>query len=106
METVSLDDMIEKHLGPKGTPVRDRFDRDVEADAAAFRLGKAIKEERRRMKLTQKELGDRAGVGESTVSKVERGRATSLSSLFGIFKALDIPAGSMDLGRMGRVALW
>lgn len=97
---------MEEFIGKKGTLERDEFDAEVRASVEAYRLGETIKEERERQNLTQRQLSEKAGVGESTLSKVENGRGTSVISLFRIFRALGVTSGSLDLGRMGRVALW
>lgn len=74
-------------------------------EVESYKMGEALKEERVRQNLTQRELGQKAGVGESTVSKVENGQNSSLRSLSRIFRALGITDGFLDLGRLGRVAL-
>lgn len=105
MKTYTLEEITSEFIGSKGTPERDEFDAEVKAAVEAYRMGEAIRGERERMKLTQRELGERAGVGESTVSKVENGHASSLKSLSRIFRALGITDSFLDLGRLGRVAL-
>lgn len=61
-----------------------------EGDLQIF-IGKKIKENRNKLKLTQKELGEKIGVEHNTISAYERG-AISLDSntLFAIGNALSV----------------
>jgi len=105
MKTYTLEEITDEFIGKKGTPERDEFDAEVRASVEAYRMGEAIKAERERQKLTQKELGEKAGIGESTVSKIEHGHSLSLKNLFGIARALNLQGSFLDMGRLGRVAL-
>ena len=105
MKIYTHEEILEEFIGKKGTPERERFDAEVQTNVEAYKMGEALRGERVRQNLTQRELGEKAGVGESTVSKVENGQCSSLRSLSRIFRALGITDGFLDLGRLGRVAL-
>lgn len=104
MKIYTHDEMLNEVIGEKGTPRRDRYDADVRRGVTAYRLGEVLKEERQRQKLTQRQLGELAGVTESIISKVENGHTASFFSIDGILQALGISA-TFDMGRLGRVAL-
>ncbi|MEM8655425.1 MAG: helix-turn-helix transcriptional regulator [Pseudomonadota bacterium] len=54
-------------------------------------IGHAIRQARKAKKLTQKELAERSGVWQETISKVENGLSdTKLETVFDIFAALDL----------------
>lgn len=54
-------------------------------------LGALIRRARRQKKLSQAELGDRAGLWQETISKIESGNAgTKLGSLCDLLAALDL----------------
>lgn len=54
-------------------------------------IGHAIRQARKAKKLTQKELAERSGVWQETISKVENGQSgTKLETVFDIFAALDL----------------
>lgn len=54
-------------------------------------VGKRIKEERTKLKMTQKELGDIIGVQHNTISAYEMGRnAPEQNAIFKIAEALDV----------------
>ena len=69
-------------------------------------IGKAIKAERKRQGLTQEQLGERMGIQKARVSKIERGKNISYSTVNRTFRALGATSALLDLGEMGRVALW
>ena len=46
------------------------------------------------------------GVQESQISKIESGKSITFSTIVRAFKALGVKSASLDLGTMGRVALW
>ena len=46
------------------------------------------------------------GVQEAQVSKIESGRSITFATIVKAFKALGVKTASLDLGGMGRVALW
>lgn len=73
---------------------------------AEINIGKAIKAERKRQGLTQQQLGERMGVQKAQVSKIENGKHPAYSSITRAFRALGAKTASIDLGEMGRVALW
>ena len=97
--------MLDEIVGKKGTARRNRYDANVHLGIKAYRLGEALREERKRQNLTQKQLGEKAGLTENAISKVENGHSTSYLSVDGILRALGINA-TFDMGRLGRVALW
>ena len=105
MKTYTLEEITDEFIGKKGTPERDEFDAEVKASVEAYKMGEAIRAERERQNLTQEELGEKAGIGEGTVSKIEHGHSLSLKNLFGIAQALDLKDSFLDMGRLGRVAL-
>ena len=105
MKVYTHEEMLDMCFGKKGTPTRDRFEAESQEHIKAYELGEALKAERERMNLTQRQLGEKAGVGERTVSKVENGHSTSTTSLFRIFHALELKDSFLDMGRLGRVAL-
>jgi HTH-type transcriptional regulator/antitoxin HipB len=54
-------------------------------------IGHAIRSARRERELTQKQLAERSGVWQETISKIENGVAsTKLETLFDILAALDL----------------
>ena len=73
---------------------------------AETNIGKAIKAERKRQGLTQEQLGNRMGVQKAQVSKIESGKHLSYSSIRRAFLSLGVTSAVLDLGEMGRVALW
>ncbi len=67
MKTISLDTMIDKHIGKIGTPKRDAFEYELKLDL----LGQAIKEARLHHNLTQEQLGQMVEVQKAQISKLE-----------------------------------
>lgn len=106
MEYCTLDQMIDLHIGRKGTPRRDQFEAELKAELDAYRLGEAVREARKKQNLTQKQLGERVGVGEAQISKIENGKASTLGTINRVFRALGATSGTLDLGSLGRIALW
>lgn len=85
MKTVSLDDMIDKHVGKLGTPERDAFEYELSIDL----IGHAIKQARKERNLTQEELGKLVGVQKAQISKIENSiKNARLDTIMKIFKAL------------------
>jgi ribosome-binding protein aMBF1 (putative translation factor) len=106
MEFITFEEAKNRTLGKVGTPRRDAYEEEVRKALVDYRIGEAIKAERKRQGLTQEQLGERMGVQKAQVSKIENGRGISYSSLVKAFKALGAKAASLDLGDMGKVALW
>ena len=106
MELATQEQMLDKYAGKKGTPEREEYEAEVRKALDDYRIGEAIKAERRKQGLTQEQLGERMGVQKSQVSKMENGKSPAYSSILRAFKALGAKSASIDLGEMGRVALW
>jgi HTH-type transcriptional regulator / antitoxin HipB len=66
-KTVSLDTMIDKHIGKIGTERRDAFENELIIDL----LGQAVKQARQERNLTQAQLGELVGVQKAQISKIE-----------------------------------
>lgn len=67
MKVVSLEAMMDKHIGKAGTPERDSFEYELKLDL----LGNAIREARLYHHLTQEQLGKMVGVQKAQISKLE-----------------------------------
>jgi len=86
IKTVSLDTMIDKHVGTTGTPKRDAFEKELKADI----LGSIIKKARIERNLTQSDLGDILGVNKGQISKLENNtKDIRMSTFFKALEALD-----------------
>jgi ribosome-binding protein aMBF1 (putative translation factor) len=105
MKFIDFEETLDRDLGPVGTPKRDEFERSVDESVHAYKLGEAIKQARLSQNLTQEQLGERIGVQKAQISRLERGKSISLSSITRIFKAMDIPL-TLEMGHIGKVALW
>ena len=88
MKFYTLEEMTDKHIGKRGTPERESFEAEVEAAL----IGASIKEARKSMNLTQKELGERVGVQSAQISKIESGRNLTIATIVKILKALGLTA--------------
>ena len=64
---VSLDTMIDKHIGKRGSEKREAFENELRIDL----LGYAIKQARQARNLTQEQLGELVGVQKAQISKIE-----------------------------------
>lgn len=96
------EEMLDETFGVKGTPKRDKFEKDIEV---CF-IGEAIKQTRLKQQLTQKQLGELVGVQEAQISKIENGKSVTYSTIVKVFKAMGAKAETLDLGSLGKVALW
>lgn len=105
MKTYTLEEMEDKHIGKVGTPERDKYEQELAEEIQAYHLGEAIKEARLSMNLTQEQLGDMVGVQKSQISRLEKGRRVSISSMARLFKAMGIPL-SLEIGGARKIALW
>jgi DNA-binding XRE family transcriptional regulator len=106
MDLYSQEEVMEMFYGPIGTPKRDAFEAKLKDELEAFHIGEAIKQTRLGQQLTQKQLGERMGVQESAISKIESGKSITYATLVRAFKALGAKTATLDLGNLGRVALW
>ena len=84
-KTVSLDTMIDKHIGKRGTEKRDAFENELRIDL----LGQAIKQVRQERNMTQEELGELVGVQKSQISKIENSlKNARFDTIMKVFEAL------------------
>ena len=105
MKLKDFDIVQDELLGKKGTLERDAFEKDVAEAVQAYKIGEAIKIARKAQNLTQEELGHRVGVQKAQISRLEKGKSITFSTLAKVFKAMNIPV-SLDMGTIGKVALW
>lgn len=86
MKTYGLDEMIDKHIGKRGTSKRETFEYELRLDL----LGEAIKQARKERHLTQEELGELVGVKKSQISKLENSVTDArFETIIKVFKALN-----------------
>lgn len=86
MKTYSLDEVTDKHIGIKGTPNRDEFENELRLDL----IGLAIKEARKKRKLTQAQLGELVGVQKAQISKIENNlNDARFDTILKVFRALN-----------------
>jgi DNA-binding XRE family transcriptional regulator len=84
-KTVSLDTMIDKHIGKRGAERREAFENELRIDL----LGQAIKQARQERNLTQEQLGDLVGVQKAQISKIENSvKNARLETILKVFDAL------------------
>lgn len=106
MKLYSFDEIQDEIIGVKGTPERDSYEQELREELHAYHIGEAIKKARLSQNLTQEQLGERIGVQRAQISRLEKGKSISLSSMSRVFKALGIGTATLDLGSFGKVALW
>ena len=86
-KTVSIDTMIDKHIGMKGTERRDSFESELRIDL----LGQAIKLARQERNLTQEQLGELVGVQKAQISKIENSvKNARFETIMKVFDALGV----------------
>ncbi len=85
MKTYTLDEMIDKHVGERGTPRRDAFEHRLSMDL----LGRSIRTLRKERNLTQEQLGELVGVQKAQISKLENGtNSATIDTILKVFSAL------------------
>lgn len=84
-KTVSIDVMIDKHIGVRGTEKREAFENELRIDL----LGHAIKQARQERNLTQQQLGELVGVQKAQISKIENSMKNArFETILKVFDAL------------------
>ena len=84
-KTVSVDTMIDKHIGKRGTEKREKFENELRIDL----LGQAIKQARLELNMTQEELGELVGVQKAQISKIENSvKNARFETILKVFEAL------------------
>ncbi|MBS1783063.1 MAG: helix-turn-helix transcriptional regulator [Bacteroidetes bacterium] len=84
-KTVSLDTMIDKHIGKRGIEKREIFENELRIDL----LGQAIKLARQERNMTQEELGELVGVQKAQISKIENSvKNARFETIMKVFEAL------------------
>lgn len=106
MELYTLEEVKDELLGKIGTPRRDEHERKVAKALHAYYLGEKIKQARLEQNLTQEELGERIGVQKAQISRLEKGYSITIPTMQKVFQALGVETATLDLGKLGKVALW
>lgn len=84
---VSAEAVLSQQVGKKGSAERDDFD----AKAKAWFYGELLRERRKELGLTQKELAGRVGRERTYINRIEKGETDlQLSSFLRITEALDV----------------
>lgn len=104
MELYSFEEVLNEDIGKPGTPKRDAFEAEVEAEIRAYHIGEVIKQARKDKHLTQEQLGVLMGVQRAQISKIESGKNLNFSTISKAFKAMGIPA-NLAFGGVS-VSLW
>ena len=85
MKTVSLNTMIDKHIGKRGSEKREAFENELRIDL----LGQSIRLARKEQNLTQEELGKLVGVQKAQISKIENSvKNARFDTILKVFDAL------------------
>lgn len=105
MKYYTLDEVQDEIIGKKGTSARDEYESKLNDEIQAYHIGEAIKQARLSKNLTQQELGERIGVQRAQISRLEKGRSVTLTTLIRVFRAMNISA-SLELGGIGKVSLY
>jgi DNA-binding XRE family transcriptional regulator len=85
MKTTSLDEVLELHIGKRGTPNREQFEQELKIEL----LGDAIRKARKAKNMTQEQLGELVGVQKSQIAKIENSATdASFSTIMKVFTAL------------------
>ncbi len=106
LKLYSSKEVLDKHFGMIGTARRDEFEKSVAASVYAYQLGETIRKVRLQQNLTQEELGQRIGVQRAQISRLEKGYSISIPTMSRVFQALGVTTATLDLGTVGKVALW
>ena len=78
---------LNNKYGNAGTPIRENF----HEEALTWYYGQLLRNRRRELKMTQKQLAEKLGREQSYIARVERGKADiQLSSFFRIATVLGI----------------
>ena len=79
--------LLDEKYGEHGTATREKFNEN----AMAWYYGDILRERRKELKLTQKQLAQKIGKEKSGIARVEKGEVDiQLSSFFRIARALGI----------------
>ena len=78
----TMNELLDRDLGPIGTPERDEFEQE----------------------LADEELGERMGVQRSQVCRIESGKSITLASMMRAFRALGVQV-ALDMKGIGRLVL-
>lgn len=106
MKLIPFEEILDRRYGPVGTPERDAFEAEAAEAVRAYEIGEMIKKARLQQHLTQEELGERIGVKKAQISRLEKGCNVSISTMGRVFRALGVATASLDLGAIGKVAIW
>lgn len=83
----TADELLDGKYGAVGTESRAEFD----AKARAYYYGVVLRDRRKELKMTQRELAEKAGTARSYIARVERGETDlQLSSFLRIAEALKL----------------
>ncbi|MCM1170486.1 MAG: helix-turn-helix domain-containing protein [Bacteroides sp.] len=86
-ELPTFNQRLEAEYGKIGTPQRNKFDEE----SIAWFYGSLLRERRHELKLTQRQVAERAGRKQSYIARVEKGETDiQLSSFFRIAALLGI----------------
>ena len=84
-KSFTLDEMKDKFIGKKGSPVREKYEYELRMDL----LGQMIKTTRKERNLTQEQLGQLLGVQKAQISKLENSaNSASIDTILKVFQAL------------------
>lgn len=79
--------LLDEKYGKEGTPDREEFD----AKAIAWYYGSLLRDRRRELKLTQRQVAEKIGREQTYIARIERGKADiQLSSFVRIASVLGI----------------
>lgn len=83
----SFNQQLDEEYGKPGMPEREAF----HEEALSWYYGQLLRDRRRELKMTQKEVAEKLGREQSYIARVERGKADiQLSSFFRIAAVLGI----------------
>jgi DNA-binding XRE family transcriptional regulator len=86
LQSKSLDEMIDMHIGIIGTEKREVFEEELRLDI----LGQTIKKIREEKHLSQAQLGELVGVKKAQISKIENNLTDArFETILKVFRALN-----------------
>jgi HTH-type transcriptional regulator / antitoxin HipB len=85
MKMFTLEEMKNKHIGERGTEVREQYEYELKMEI----IGDMIRKTRLERHLTQEELGKLVGVQKAQISKLENNaNSATIDTIVRVFKAL------------------